>query len=167
MDQTLVIKIYTALVQAGVQIWIDGGWCVSALVGRQTRRHSDLDIAVETRHVDKLRDLLGSWGFNEVARPDTTPWMFVLGDAAGNMVDVHAVKLDSEGRGLLGPPELGQFYPAGALSGNGVINGQQVKCIAPEFMLQFKTSYPPRDVDRADVAALCAHFDLTAPGDWS
>jgi lincosamide nucleotidyltransferase A/C/D/E len=32
--------------QEGVRAWLDGGWAVDALLGRQTRLHSDLDLAV-------------------------------------------------------------------------------------------------------------------------
>ena len=31
----------------GLAFWIDGGWGVDALLGEQTRPHSDLDLAVK------------------------------------------------------------------------------------------------------------------------
>lgn len=40
-----VLALYTALHELGIQIWIDGGWGVDALLGEQTRPHQDLDIA--------------------------------------------------------------------------------------------------------------------------
>ncbi|MGA1371782.1 MAG: nucleotidyltransferase domain-containing protein, partial [Pseudomonadales bacterium] len=55
MEGDAVVELYVALAGAGVDIWIDGGWAVDALVGRQTRPHNDLDIAVEARHVGSLR----------------------------------------------------------------------------------------------------------------
>lgn len=30
------------LTAAGIRVWVDGGWGVDALVGRQTRHHDDL-----------------------------------------------------------------------------------------------------------------------------
>jgi lincosamide nucleotidyltransferase A/C/D/E len=38
----------------GINIWIDGGWGVDALLGAQTRPHKDLDIAIEERDVAGL-----------------------------------------------------------------------------------------------------------------
>lgn len=38
----------------GVRIWLDGGWAVDARLGRQTRRHADLDIVVEQRDLGPL-----------------------------------------------------------------------------------------------------------------
>jgi threonine aldolase len=36
--------IYNWLKENGIAIWIDGGWSVGALIGKQTREHDDLDI---------------------------------------------------------------------------------------------------------------------------
>jgi lincosamide nucleotidyltransferase A/C/D/E len=163
MNAGLVLNIYAGLERLGVPIWIDGGWSVDALLGRQTRPHSDLDIAVETSNVEKLRALRGERGFREVISADSTPWNFVLSDAGGSKVDVHAITFDEHGRGVLGPPELGHFYPAGALDGSGEIDGEPVRCVAAQFIVLFKTSYEPREIDRADVAALCRRFGIKSP----
>jgi tRNA nucleotidyltransferase/poly(A) polymerase len=53
-----VIAVYDLLERKGIQIWIDGGWAVDALLGEQTRRHADLDIALETRFLEELRRML-------------------------------------------------------------------------------------------------------------
>lgn len=164
MNADLVRHLYCLLEQGGVPIWIDGGWGVDALLGRQTRAHADLDIQVEARLLPKLRAVLAASGFEEIARADSVPWMFVLSDGAGNEVDVHAVDIDAEGRAVLGPLELGQIYPAGALDGVGVIQGTSVRCVSAEAMMIFKTSFVQRDIDRADVAALREHFGIAAPG---
>lgn len=39
-----VLQIVGWLEQAKIPLWLDGGWGVDALVGQQTRPHSDLDI---------------------------------------------------------------------------------------------------------------------------
>ena len=38
-----VIDCYTTLENLGIEIWVDGGWGVDALLGEQTRPHKDLD----------------------------------------------------------------------------------------------------------------------------
>jgi hypothetical protein len=55
-----IVELYRALDQAGVAIWIDGGWAVDAVVGRQTRSHNDLDIAVEARALARLQQFNGA-----------------------------------------------------------------------------------------------------------
>ncbi|WP_226863290.1 nucleotidyltransferase domain-containing protein [Mycolicibacterium baixiangningiae] len=49
-----VLALYRAAVAAGVRLWVDGGWCVDALVGEQTREHDDLDVAVDRDDLDVL-----------------------------------------------------------------------------------------------------------------
>jgi len=42
-----VIEIAQLLDQNRIDVWIDGGWGVDALLGEQTRTHGDLDIAIQ------------------------------------------------------------------------------------------------------------------------
>ena len=46
-----VLELYALLLEHGVQIWLDGGWGIDALLERQTRPHKDLDA-----FVDKVSD---------------------------------------------------------------------------------------------------------------
>ena len=40
-----VLKLCRDLHAHSIEIWIDGGWGVDALLGTQTRPHSDVDIS--------------------------------------------------------------------------------------------------------------------------
>ena len=147
----------------GIAVWVDGGWAVDAVLGEQTREHADLDVVVETASLPRIRALLAARGFADVPRPDTRPWNFVLGDANGRQLDVHAVTFDEHGDGVYGPAERGEVYPAEALTGDGVIAGRRVRCVSPAWLVRFRTGYEPRAVDRLDVAALCARFGIEVP----
>jgi lincosamide nucleotidyltransferase A/C/D/E len=147
----------------GVDVWLDGGWAVDACLGAQTRRHSDLDIAIEERHVLAAVAALERRGFAPVPRDDTRPWNFVLGDRAGRQVDFHVVVLADDGRGVYGPPENEEFYPADALSGTGAVGDRTVRCVAPQWLVAFHTGYKVDADDWADIQALCDRFDLPVP----
>lgn len=41
-----VIDIVTRLDAANIAVWLDGGWGVDALIGKQTRPHDDLDVVI-------------------------------------------------------------------------------------------------------------------------
>ncbi len=41
-----VLEIVHRLEGAGVVVWLDGGWGVDALLGRQTRPHDDVDVII-------------------------------------------------------------------------------------------------------------------------
>jgi lincosamide nucleotidyltransferase A/C/D/E len=127
-----VIDLNTYLNDLGIEVWLDGGWGVDALLGEQTRSHSDVDIVIQQKDVTKLREALEMQGYKDVPRDDTRAWNFVLGDEGGHLVDVHVITFDFEGNGLYGPPEKGDMYPVGSLTGIGVINGCTVKCISVE-----------------------------------
>ena len=57
-----VISLYTQLENLNITIWVDGGWCVDALIGEQTRPHKDLDVAIQQKDVSGLRQLLQEQG---------------------------------------------------------------------------------------------------------
>ena len=41
-----VLAVLDRLGAAGVPVWLDGGWSVDALLGRQTRPHGDVDVVL-------------------------------------------------------------------------------------------------------------------------
>src|SRR3954454_15121378 len=42
-----VVEVLEVLERAECRSWVAGGWGVDALVGRQTREHRDLDLAID------------------------------------------------------------------------------------------------------------------------
>ncbi|MBY0422543.1 MAG: hypothetical protein K2Q06_09575 [Parvularculaceae bacterium] len=157
-----VVDLYQELTRNGVALWIDSGWAVDAAVGRQTRAHADLDIAVESKFVSQLRQILAQRGYRESTSVNAIDWNFILADHEGRRIDVHVVVLD-ELRGACADPLEGIAYPAGSLTGEGAIAGAFVRCVSAEALLRFKTSYAPRDCDRDDVAVLCALLGRRVP----
>jgi lincosamide nucleotidyltransferase A/C/D/E len=160
-----VLWFLAVMDDVGVEVWLDGGWAVDACLGAQTRRHGDLDIAIEERHVPGAVDALERRGFARVPSDDARAWNFVLADGAGRQVDFHVVVLAEDGRGTYGPPENGESYPADALTGTGTVGERAVRCISPEWLVAFHTGYELDAKDWADVRALCERFDLPMPDD--
>jgi lincosamide nucleotidyltransferase A/C/D/E len=158
-------KLVQQLERAGAPVWLDGGWAVDALLGRQSREHGDLDIAIEERYVEAARRQLESLGFRDVLNDDTRPWNFVMAHPDGREVDFHVINLDELGNGIYGPPENNELYPAATLSGTGTLDGYGVRCLSPDGLIAFRVDYPhpPRDRDFHDVLAICAHFNLQVP----
>ena len=166
MDSVDVLDLYNALEKLGVEIWIDGGWGVDALLGKQTRLHKDLDIAIQQKDVSQLRELLEAHGYKEIKLEIARPHNFVLADENGHEIDVHVIVLDDRGNGIYGPVENGEMYPAEALAGSGVIAGQAVRCISPEWAIKFHSGYELKEKDYRDVAALCEKFGIQLPVEY-
>jgi len=161
-----VISLYVALQNLGITTWVDGGWGVDALLGKQTRPHKDLDIAIQQKDLPQLYTLLEAKGYKEIKLEDAKPWNFVLGDEIGRQIDVYVITLDGDGNGIYGPVESGQLYPASSLNGFGVIDGQTVRCISAEWAVKFHSGYHLTDKDFADVSALCAKFGIGPPEEY-
>lgn len=153
-----VLGIVELLESNGIEVWLDGGWGVDALLGRQTRPHGDLDIAIQHKDVPKLRELLYTRGYRQVPRDDTKEWNFVLGDDKGREVDVHSYTFGPNGEHLYGIE-----YPADSLTGTGSVGGRPVKCISAEYVVRFRTGFELRKVDIEDVAALHEKFGVAIP----
>ena len=156
-----VLELYNWLNDNGIVVWIDGGWGVDALLGRQTREHADLDIAVHRKDNAPLRRLFESKGYREEKRDDSSEFMYVMKNETGecvDMIDVHVFEYDENGKNIYGIE-----YPFGSLTGTGSIDGQEVNCIEPAFMFRFKTGYEPKEKDLQDIRALAEKFGFTLP----
>ena len=100
------------LEENGLEVYVDGGWAVDALLGEQTRPHDDLDIAMPHTQVPRLRALLGTRGFREQRRDDSWECNFVLADDTGRRLDVHSYTLDAARLNVAGVPYSARFQIA-------------------------------------------------------
>lgn len=154
-----VLEILNTLEQAGIQVWIDGGWGVDALVGTQTREHNDLDVVVAFHDVERIKKVLGNRGF--VVSVDELPTRFVLRDNNLHHIDFHTVTFDFEGGGIQKLQDGRTYrYPSQGFTGKGSINGQAVKCLTPEVQAECHYGYEPDANDHHDMQLLHDHFGI-------
>ena len=55
MTSNDVLEILNVLNAANIPVWLDGGWGIDALIGKQTRQHDDLDVVVA---LEKVKDIM-------------------------------------------------------------------------------------------------------------
>ncbi|MBI3973095.1 MAG: nucleotidyltransferase family protein [Chloroflexi bacterium] len=155
-----VINILDRLDTSGVCVWLDGGWVVDALLGRQTRHHRDLDVVIDRQDLVRAQAALEPLGFRHAtgARPGL-PARLVLRDARGRQLDFHPVVFDAAGDGWqeLGDGTWGR-YPAVGLAGGGTIAGRPVRCITPELQLQHHLGHESDAIDRHGMRLLAERF---------
>lgn len=157
-----VLEALCHLADAGVAVWLDGGWGVDALLGDETRPHDDVDIVVAIEQIPDVQRALAPLGY--VMYVDELPTRCVLRDAADRRIDCHPVTIDAVGVGrqrLLDGTD--GIYPAEGFRGRGTIAGQSVRCLTPAVQLLHHLGYAPDDDDRHDVRLLCARFGLGLP----
>ena len=161
MGGDVVVQLMQLFKQHGIEVVVDGGWGVDALLGEQTRSHGDLDIALQHKDVPKLRALLEAHGYRDVPRDDTRDCNFVLGNGQGHEVDFHSYTFDAHGKLVFGVE-----YPLDSLTGTGSIQGYPVKCISTEWMVKFHSGYKLDENDYHDVSALCERFVIALPAEY-
>ena len=152
------IELLDLIESVGIEVYVDGGWGVDALLGRQTRPHLDLDIALPYRDLQLLRRLLIVAGFVRIPTNDTWEHNFVVQDERMRRIDVHSYILDVDGNNVGGVAYFGHH-----LTGTGSIGGRTVRCIPVDTMIAFHLGYEPDEDDYADVLALCEAFDRPLP----
>jgi lincosamide nucleotidyltransferase A/C/D/E len=158
-----LIELLRLLERAGIEVWLDGGWAVDAVLGEQTRAHKDIDIILRVSDLPTLREILGERGFK--IQDGGTDSNFVLADASGLEVDVHAIVFDKDGNGLYRMDNGSDWiFPAPGFSGQGTVHGMRVRCLSPEVqVLCHAHGYVPTEKDFRDMGLLQARFGVELP----
>jgi lincosamide nucleotidyltransferase A/C/D/E len=163
-----VLAVIECLERNGVDVWLDGGWGIDALLRRETRAHDDLDLVIAQDDLPGAQSALADLGFeHDLSAKSGLPARLVLVSADGLHVDLHPVVLDERGNGWqpLGEGAYGA-YPAEGLAGTGEVDGRSVRCLTPELQLRHHLGYPPDDNDRHDLRALAERFDVGLPPEF-
>ena len=159
------LAVLACLESAGVDVWLDGGWAVDAALEAQARPHDDLDVVVDLRKVDTVREVLEQRGY--VAGRGEPPMSFELVDREGRQGDVHPVVFTESGDGLYRMDDGEDWaYPASGFEGTGSVLGCQVRCLTPEIQILCHSGYEPHRKAFDDVTALSRRFGLPLPQEY-
>jgi lincosamide nucleotidyltransferase A/C/D/E len=162
-----VLKVLGALHAAGVTANIDGGWGIDALVGRQTRKHADLDLSISATRLNDAVDVLSrdGYGHDPSALPGL-PARYVVRDTLGRQVDLHVLTFDDHGNGWqkLANGDAWGYYPASEWT-TGIINGANVPCISAQLQHTFHLGWEWDAKARHDMTLLRDLFGLPLPPD--
>ena len=163
MTSSALVDLLRLIEDAGISVWLDGGWGVDALLQTQTRQHKDVDIVVSVADVPRLRELLSVRGFS--LKEGNPPNSFVLSDGAGLEIDIHAVTFEADGNGVY-RMQNGEawMYPAEGFSGRGFVREMGVRCLSPiTQVLCHAEGYPPAEKDFSDMKLLAERFGMELP----
>jgi lincosamide nucleotidyltransferase A/C/D/E len=134
--------------------WVGGGWGVDALVGRQTRPHADLDLAVDADRLAGMLDILDRLGF--AVAVDWLPVRVELAHSDGRRVDLHPLRFEPDGTAAQAGLDGTTFRYAADGFTTGSVDGREVLCLSARQQLRFREGYHWREVDQHDVALLRA-----------
>jgi lincosamide nucleotidyltransferase A/C/D/E len=137
------LAILDRLEGEGLSAWVDGGWAVDAVAGRQTRPHDDLDLVVWLAEVPNVERELAALGYERAG--GAPPYSFESVTLDGRQVDVHPIA----GDGAYALRDGGVWhYPLAGLEGRGLIGGRPVRCLDAATQLLCHAGYEPLDLDR-------------------
>jgi lincosamide nucleotidyltransferase A/C/D/E len=159
-----VVEILTWLEQHEINVWLNGGWGVDALLGHQTREHEDLDITLSAADRAAYTTAMEAAGFRTYRVDNDFNWVLI--DGRGRLVDAHLVDFSEttiaeSGVRMYGP--AGLPFEVGSLEGRGTVAAKSVRCETAEFQVRGHTGYTPDENDYRDVLALCQAFDIEVP----
>jgi len=163
MTEADVKAVMEAARDAGISIWLDGGWGIDALLGQQHRIHDDVDVVVNSSNVDEWVRALSALGFTTAE--DHLPTRLVLRSDDGRQVDVHPVTFDAEGTGwqaAASPDGSDCPYPADGFT-KGTIGGSVVGCLTADLQVEHHLGYEPTSKDVGDLKLLAAAFGCVVP----
>ena len=145
------LNLFDAL---GIQVWIDGGWGVDALLDEQTRKHQDLDIMISWEDSAVLTEALFARGFADVHTDDRKDRNFVMGHQAHGRIDFHVIDLTEGGGAVYGPGEIDWVITESEMNAVGSIGGRKARCLSVDYQVRSHTGYTLTDTDFADMRAL-------------
>ena len=163
-----VVEVIDALESDGVDVWVYGGWGIDALLGEQTRPHDGLDVIIRTDDIEAAIGITRSLGFSLMT--DELPQGFVVRDTTDRRIDFHPVCFRGNGSAVQEIRGGGEWvFSAPGLLGTGLINGREIRCLAPEEQAVRATDqlrdmgYEPNEADRRDMRLLRDRCGITLP----
>ena len=137
-----VLQAVDALSTAGIEVLVAGGWGIDAILGEQTRKHSDADLVVRKDQARSAERALGSIGYTVLDRLHGGHWMpivVVCRNADGRTVEMLPMRRLPEAT-------------------TGRLAGREVACLSARTQIRFHRGYRQRLDDRRDLARLRDHI---------
>ena len=153
-----LLAVLAAVRTVGCRYWLEGGWGVDALVGRQTRPHRDVDLDIDAAFEGEVLAALHGLGY--AIETDRRPVRVELTARDRGWVDVHPLQIDALGNARQAAPDGGWYEFPAAYFTVGRLGDVVVPCFTVEAQRRFHTGYDLRQVDQHDLSEL----DRLQPG---
>ena len=163
MEARDVLEILRVFADAKIDVWVEGGWGIDALLGTQTRDHGDLDLIIDAPRSEAARRTLEGHGFSLIY--DDAPGRWAYRDDRWREVDLTVAAADRYGDRWNLNRSVGRGEPDYPFDGftTGWIGGERVQCLTPGTQVAHHEGYEPEEVDLWDMEQLRVRFDVALP----
>lgn len=150
------LMIIDLLTDLDIRYWVEGGWGIDVLIGKQTREHQDVDIDFDATHEKELLKKLSEIGYQITI--DQRPTRVELYHPNYGNIDIHPFEISESGSVKQANPEGGWFELASDWFTKSSYEGRMIPCVSIEGQRIFHSGYDLRAVDHADLSNLNAAY---------
>ena len=147
-----LMTVISILEDAKITYWIDGGWGVDLLAGKQTRSHRDIDIDFDAQYTEKLLSILFQYGYS--IDTDWGPVRIELYSEKYGYLDIHPFVLNEDGTSKQASLEGGWYEFDKDLFGTVHFEGKVIPCISVKGQKLFHSGYELREKDKHDISII-------------
>lgn len=144
--------IIDLLENMGIRYWIDGGWGVDILAGKQSREHRDIDVNFDAQYTDTLIEKLLKAGYT--IDTDWKPARIELYSDKHGYLDIHPFVINNDGTSKQADLEGGWWEFEADYFGSSVFEGKAIPCISVKGQKIFHAGYELREKDMHDISIL-------------
>lgn len=147
-----LIAVLNLLEDLNIKYWVDGGWGVDILTGKQNREHRDIDIDFDSEFEEVLLDALKDKGYKITT--DWSPSRIELHHPELGYLDIHPLIINEDGSAKQADPYGGWYQFEAKWFSSALFEGRVIPCISAEAQKLFHSGYELREVDHIDIKNL-------------
>lgn len=158
-DKDSFLMLLDLLYELNIKYWVDGGWGIDVLIGKQTRDHRDVDIDFDAGDELMLITKLEAIGYEITT--DWRPSRVELFHPKYGFIDIHPLEISESGAARQANPEGGWYLFEAKWFSTAEFEGRTIPCISVEAQRLFHSGYELREIDKVDLTNLDIAFPET------
>jgi lincosamide nucleotidyltransferase A/C/D/E len=147
-----LLEILDLLDSLNIRYWIEGGWGVDILLGKENREHRDIDVDFDGEYTGILLDALNRRGF--VITTDWSPSRIELHHTKLGFIDIHPLIIQEDGSAKQADPQGGWYEFKAEGFSSALFEGRLIPCITAQAQKCFHKGYELREIDLIDLKNL-------------
>lgn len=151
-----LLEVLDLLDHLNMQYWIDGGWGIDILLGKQHRAHRDIDVDFDCAYTDVLLRVLEKQGYTIVV--DWRPSRIELHHPTLGYIDIHPLIIEKDGSAKQAGLNDDWYVFDAEWFTSALFEGRVIPCISAKAQKLFHSGYKLREVDQIDLKNLASIY---------